>query len=37
MVVVASKQSIFYAFPKFKAHFQFNTQMNQVKYRVSPG
>ena len=37
MVVVASKQIIFYAFPTFKAHFHFSTQMNQVKYSVSPG
>ena len=37
MVVVAFKLIFFYASPKFKAHLQFSTQMNQVKYSVSPG
>ena len=31
MVVLASKQIFFYAFPKFMSNFQFSTQMNQVQ------
>ena len=37
MVVAAFKLIFLYASPTFKAHLQFSTQMNQVKYSVSPG